>query len=364
VDVLVGLAVGGWCVACGASTSSGADSLRVVGNRLVDSAGSPVVLRGVNFSGAEYACIQGDGIWDAPTDERAVQAMLGWKVNSVRIPLNEDCWLGLHVKRGLGGAAYRAEIHRFVARLRRHRLFVILDLHWSAPGSRRATKLLRMPDVDHSPAFWRSVARSFRGQHGVLFDLFNEPFGVSWRCWREGCRLPWRAAGMQRLVDAVRATGARQPLLVGGLDWANDLSRWLRFRPRDPARQLVASFHLYNFTECITPRCWQRTIASVARRFPVVTGELGEDDCRHRFIDRYMDWADQRAISYLAWSWNVTACGAGGPSLIRSTDGTPTQFGAGYRNHLIARSYLTPRTNPSPGFISHRPSPLVVANRQ
>ena len=36
---------------------------------------------------------------------------------------------------------------------------------------------------------------------------------------------------MQQLVDAVRSTGATQPLLLGGEDYASDLSQWLAHDP-------------------------------------------------------------------------------------------------------------------------------------
>jgi hypothetical protein len=50
-----------------------------------------------------------------------------------------------------------------------------------------------------------------------------------------------------------------------------------------------------------------------------------------------MSWADSRTpkISYLGWEWNTTSC-TDGPALIKKWDGTPTNFGAGIRNHFIA----------------------------
>ena len=137
---------------------------------------------------------------------------------------------------------------------------MILDLHWNAPGRAEATGQQPMADADHAPAFWSSVARAFMADPAVLFDLYNEPNSISWPCWRDGCVLPegWRTAGMQTLVDAVRSTGAKQPIIATGLDWGNDLSSWLRFRPHDPANQLVAGLHVYNFLGCITVACWNR----------------------------------------------------------------------------------------------------------
>ncbi len=137
---------------------------------------------------------------------------------------------------------------------------------------------------------------------------------------------------MQSLVNAVRATGATQPIMVGGLAWSNDLSGWLASKPADPANMLVASFHNYNFNVC-DPSCWNATVATVANQVPVVTGELGENDCAHGYIDQYMPWADAHGISYLGWTWDTWDC-ASGPALISNYDGTPTAFGVGFRNHL------------------------------
>ena len=46
-----------------------------------------------------------------------------------------------------------------------------------------------MPDAEHAPDFWRSVATEYRDDHSVLFDLYNEPHDVSWDCWESGCEV-------------------------------------------------------------------------------------------------------------------------------------------------------------------------------
>lgn len=309
--------------------------LAVHGNHLVNGSGATVRLLGVDRSGSEYACVQGWGIFDGPTDAQSIAAMKTWHVNAVRVPLNEDCWLAINgVKRQYAGTAYRAAIRGFVARLHAAGMTAILELHWNAPGRQRATGQQPMPDKDHSVAFWRSVATTFRADRGLVFDLYNEPHDVSWKCWRDGCA-QW--AGMQQLVTTIRATGARQPLMLGGIAYSNDLSGWLRWRPRDPRNALVASFHVYNFNTCASSTCWDATVAPVAKVVPVVTGEVGEDDCAHGFVDRYLPWADAHGVSYLGWTWDTWDCKSG-PALISGYDGTPTAYGVGFRDHLAALS--------------------------
>ena len=65
------------------------------GNRLVDN-GRTVQLLGINRSGTEYMCKEGFGdVFDGPNDQASVNAMKTWRINTVRVPLNESCWLGV-----------------------------------------------------------------------------------------------------------------------------------------------------------------------------------------------------------------------------------------------------------------------------
>lgn len=320
------------CIGCG---SSPVLAVKVERNVLVNAQGQPIRLLGVDQSGTEYACIQGLGIFAGPTGKQAIAAMVSWHINVVRLPLNEDCWLGINGAPGrYSGARYRTAIRRYVISLNQAGLYVIVDLHWNAPGTAQATGQQPMADLDHAPAFWSSVAREFAGDPAVIFDLYNEPHDISWPCWRDGCVVGegWRVAGMQALVNAVRSTGARQPILVSGLDWANDLSSWLRFRPSDPANQLLSGVHVYNDLACTTVACWNGDVRPVARVVPVIAGELGDKACSAAFISSFMHWADRVGVSYLGWSWNPSGCA--GPGLIRSWDGQPTAYGGVLREHL------------------------------
>ncbi|GAC1331827.1 MAG: hypothetical protein NVSMB17_10210 [Candidatus Dormibacteria bacterium] len=329
-----------------AALAASQPAISVRGNLLVDGSGQEVRLLGINRSGTEYACIQGWGIFDGPSDDASVAAMAAWHINAVRVPLNEDCWLGINgVPAAYGGSAYRTAISDYVARLNRHNLYAILELHMNAPANQPAAGQQVMADADHSPAFWASVASAFTGNTGTLFDLYNEPHDITWDCWLNGCATPgWNTAGMQSLVTAVRGTGATQPLMLGGLQWSGDLSGWLSHQPVDPVSSLVASFHTYNFAACASSTCWDSTLLPVAGAVPVVTGEIGEDDCAHGYIDPYMAWADRHGISYLGWTWDTWDCRRG-PALITDYSGTATAFGAGYRDHLLALS-----ANPRHGY--------------
>jgi endoglucanase len=345
----------------GGRVTSAAPALHVSGNKLVNGHGRPVVLHGVDRSGGEFACVQGWGIWDGPMNQASVTAMKKWGVNAVRVPLNEACWNGeSYVKPQYRGGNYRRAVEAYVRLLNRNGIVAILDLHWTdgaynGPSagcpSAQAVCQKPMPDAAQSVRFWTSVARVFRSNDAVIFDPFNEPYperaaggsdAEGWRCWLRGGRacagISYRVAGMQTLVTAIRSAGARNVIMLGGLEYANDLAGWLRHEPRDPDHNLAAAWHSYNFNSCDTKACWASQVGPVIARVPVIAGEIGENDCSDAYIGPLMRWLDARSGSYVAWAWNADMACSAGPGLITSYGGTPTAFGAGYRSHLTRRA--------------------------
>jgi hypothetical protein len=348
-------------------------AVRVAGNRFVDARGRTIRLKGFNHSGAEFSCIEGDGFFDTPDGaaptESTVRAMRGWTgTTAVRIPLNEQCWLGLPAApKAYAGAAYREAVHAFVDRLNRNGLVAVLDLHRSAPAAAASQEQEQMPDRDHSPTFWRSVGAAFADRPAVVFDLFNEPFPYgetnstrAWDCWRAGgCTLasvnsgqPYVAAGMNELIAAVRSSGARNVVLAGGIHYAEGMTQWLAYRPVDPLRQLAASFHAYSFnTYCAGTACYDRDLGPLIAAVPLYVGEIGptltlgadgiDENCPRDavrdggFAASTLDWLDQHRVSYAAWSWNTWPdCWA----LVRDLEGDPTPgWGVQMKARLAAR---------------------------
>ncbi|MFZ0386844.1 MAG: cellulase family glycosylhydrolase [Solirubrobacteraceae bacterium] len=367
--------------------------------------GQAVQLRGVNVSSSEYACAENYGYDNGDYTDATAAAIAAWGANAVRIPLNEDCWLNTNLPADdpYGGAGYQQEIESFVSDLNAHGIYAILDLHWTAPGNQTALEQQPMPDMDHSPAFWTSVATAFKSNPAVVFDLFNEPYdpndmrsggdknasdAVTWDCWESGTKpdpigggappIPcytqaydannnpttrYQIVGMQTLLTDIRNMGATQPIMVGGLDYADDLGDttdangggqgWMQHAPDDPLNQEAASFHNYQGKGCDNQTCWDGTVKSVAVHVPVVTGEFAEDNylaagCSANpgadtFDDRYMNWADTDGVSYLAWVWLVDdppqpgddTCDRHG--LLSAYDGTPVApNGTAVHDHLIA----------------------------
>jgi hypothetical protein len=283
-------------------------------------------------------CALGHGIFDGPADAESIAAMKAWHINTVRVPLNEDCWLGINgLNPNYSGVAYRAAVKAYVARLNAARLYVIVEVHWNAPGGEQALDQQEMLDASHGYALWRSIAIAFKSSPAVLFDLYNEPHDLGgtseeqWRCWAQGCG---EFAGMNGLLATVRSTGAHNVVLAAGLGWAADDSGWLRHEPRDPLHQLAATFHVYRgHSLCTAESCWNQTLIPLAAHVPLVADEFGEMQCGDpasiAWLNSWMAYATANGFSMLAWSWNAKPgdCSVG-PVLIADYSGAPTPYGA------------------------------------
>ena len=148
------------------------------------------------------------------------------------------------------GKAYRALVEPGRRALCRAGCYVILDLHWSDAGEwGKQIGQHVMPD-QNSVEFWKSCATAYKNHPAVIFDLYNEPHDVTWDVWQNGGQVTregdatqtpaktYQAVGMQALLDTVRATGAKNVVIVGGLDWAYDMSgSWQGKQLADPDGQ-------------------------------------------------------------------------------------------------------------------------------
>jgi hypothetical protein len=344
--------------------------LHVVGNHIEDAAGSTVVLHGVNRSGTEYRCVQSSAFFDGPSSESSVAAIKSWPgVNTVRVPLNESCWLGINgAPDNVSGPYYKNAIYNYVQWLHKYDLIPILELHWVGPGTEIANRQQPMLDADHAAAFWTDVAATFLNDDGVVLEPYNEPFpdgnkdsDAAWACWRDGCSASqyaagnntpvgtYQTAGMQSIVDAIRATGSTHVILLGGVQYSNALTQWLAHAPNDPLGQLGAAWHLYQFNACVSATCWDAAPAAVAAAVPLVATEIGEDDCMGVFVSPLMQWLDAHGAGYLAWSWNAgSSCvpapmpgrGGGRPWAIVSSYATGAPNGGyaqAFYDHLAGR---------------------------
>ena len=320
-----------------------AAGLHVAGNQLLDASGTLVHLHGVNYSGTEYACIQGWGIFDGPTDDASVSALKAWHVNVVHMGLNEDCILGINgAPAAYSGANYMNAIVAYVNKLHAAGMYAEVSLMWAAPGTQKALDHPLILDADHAPAALAAIANAFKGDPNTFIGLQSEPHGITWACWKNGgssCSVGYTALGMQGALDAVRSTGAANVVTASGIDYANNLSQWLANKPSDSLNQLMAEAHVYGGNTCASTSCFDTNYAPVANSVPMLFGETGESydasSCGTTNISTFLTWADSHNVGYEPWTWDTWGnCS----SLISDFNGTPANaYGTWVKNHFLAQ---------------------------
>ena len=263
--------------------------LKVVGNRLQNAEGEEVWLQGINVPSME---------WN-PAGENVLKsaqvAIEEWGANCLRLPVQEVYWFGKN------GDAYKKRVNDVIVYAANRGVYTVLDLH-----------RYRAPRKEHID-FWKDAATIYKNHPAVLFDLMNEPHGVSWDVWRNGGfvaektkqadedaflsdeeraknKQGFKSVGMQGLLEAVRSTGARNVVAAGGLDWAYDLSGILKgyaLEDSEDGNGIMYSSHVYPWK-----RGWQKSFLDVAEHYPILVGEVGADAKKMDFMphDIQEDW--------------------------------------------------------------------------
>jgi len=325
--------------------------LHVKGNKIVNHLGQQVILRGINRSGTEYMCINGNGIFDGHSDNASVQAIKNWGINEVNIPINEDCWLGINgVPFAIGGINYQQAIINYTKLLEGSGIYPVISMFWNASGTHRATGIAPMPDADHAVDLWKSLAGVFKADTAVIFRLAEEPYPANnsdtssaWQCWKDGgasCNEGYKVVGFQDLLNTVRSAGAKNIVQLSGVQYANSMSQFLKYKPSDPEGNSMAVVDIYpDLNPCGNIDCYDREYAPIIGKIPLMAGEFGEsvngNICSIEKSNILMDWFDQHNSGYSAWTWNTWGNNCGNLSLIADYDGTPhSPNGINYKSHL------------------------------
>jgi hypothetical protein len=345
--------------------------------------GVTTVLHGTVREGTEYTCVPNNlGIFDttlnAQNDDIEVPFMRSWGVNTtptnnfnaLTLGLNEDCWLNINMGTSIyGGQVYISAIEHEVQTLERNGIHPVLSLIYSAAGATQAASQATMPDNDHTPAFWRSVAMTFKNDPKVIFRIKEEFFPASntdtvaaWTCWSKGdvqygtnntlvpisttsnCSETFTTVGAQSLVNIIRGAGAKNIIALSGIQFASSLTHFLDagiavVDPMTPPN-LMASIDVYTVSDsCTTTSCFNTKYASVAAVMPLWVGEIGEDTAGANApstMNTLMTWLDTTCggCGYSTWAWNIN--GSGNLAMISSygTGIAKSLGGTNYKTHL------------------------------
>ena len=349
---------------------------------IVDGSGNMVRLHGADRSGTEFECLSGT-FFDGPGDQTGIDAMKTWHINAVRVPLNEDCWLGINgVPTASGGANYQSAIPRWVNLLTQNGMIVVVDLHWTAPGTTLANAQAPMADADHSAhglvadrqdvrrkrsGNLRSLQRAVRHGLGLLGQ--RRHLRATERDNAHGRRHGLSATGRAERRGPERGHHGRARLFerhvsVGVVRKQHSRSRGAAERDQHRERRGILARPPFQLGAIGLPESVQRVFhvghvqhgavtatdtsatSVLAGGFPIVIRRgrdlgvqrvqrgvvHGRADHRHRGLVRQPPHLDgDGGAGYSVWSWNEDTT----PVLITDYTGTPTvDFGTTYQAHL------------------------------
>jgi endoglucanase len=327
--------------------------LRVDGNVLRDSDGNEVWLQGLSTDSLQW---NPNGERTVPTIEYAIDK---WNANCIRLAISEALWFGRHESQTDGGARYRQIIDSAINTAAGRGKYIVLDLH-----------RFRAPEQKHLD-FWKDLAPKYANHPAVIYELFNEPYGITWEIWRDGGEVTdkpkakdgvalettegmktFTAIGMQAMLDAVRETGAKNVVVIGGLDFSYDLSGVLKgydIKERG-GNGIVYSTHVYPWKSK-----WQEKFLDVAAKHPLFIGEVGTPGSwekykyipvsqQHEKVGPGATWPNdmlaliqKHKLNWTAFSFHPKC----GPEVIKNWDYEPTEAWGVYVKEALSGKQFT-----------------------
>lgn len=350
--------------------------LTTSGNRLLLN-GQPIRLKGWARPSLEWSSM-GEHF-----SENDILNMKGSGANTIRISMNAQDWL--NSKDVTVNGSYKQIIDAIVYFATKNKMMVVLDYHkFTEAGSQ---ELMAIKDIGGSSLkFWTEVATKYKTFGNVLFELYNEPVDISYNTWLNG-DASWY--GMQNLYDAVRATGAKNVVVIAGLEWsyylgfisdsANNCNGKNCFvkdptQPDGLAYNAVYNAHPYtidgrsykgangyqylDMDGNLHPADFSSNFSGIKDRYPIMWTEFGariaadySDPTFYGEADQEMlNEANELGIHVMGWAWYIKSAEPWFPVDI---DGDWTNPEAKWGGEIIFPDYFNNPPTDLSGFFNH-----------
>ena len=223
--------------------------LAVDGNLIIDETGRKVSLEGLMVTELQRLSTKKN------FSKEYFEEVFSCGGNVIRIPIHPESWLSdeYYLWRYLDPVVTWAI---------ENEKYIILDLHFigniiNGSGS-------EMQDVGENPLefskdFWHLVASYFSDVPNAIFEIYNEPASINAKDW---------TASAEELISTSRRTGAKQLILVSGIDYSYDLSCWENVTILDENIAYVAHVFPNRYG-------WEQNLKKISEERPVVVTEWG-----------------------------------------------------------------------------------------
>ncbi|KPI24066.1 cellulase family glycosylhydrolase [Streptomyces sp. NPDC054950] len=216
------------------AAEAGAGYWHTSGRQILDAAGQPVRVAGINWFGFETGNYVVHGLWSRDY-KSMIDQMRTLGYNTIRIPYSDDIFKSTTVPNSidfssgknadLQGLNSLQILDRIVSYAGQDGLKVILDRHRPDAGGQSALWYTAAVPESTWIANLKALAARYQGQDTVVgIDLHNEPHDPA--CW--GCgdtATDWRLAA-QRAGNAVLSVNPALLIFVEGVQTFNGVSGW------------------------------------------------------------------------------------------------------------------------------------------
>ncbi|MFC4561610.1 glycoside hydrolase family 5 protein [Nocardiopsis mangrovi] len=258
--------------------------LAVCGTLLCGEDGEPVQLQGMSSHGLQwYGHCLTDGSLDALAGD--------WNADVLRISMyiQEDGY-------ETDPEGFTKRVHELIGEATERGLYAIVDWHMLTPGDPNH-------NLDAARTFFAEIAREHAGNPNVLYEIANEPNGVSWSSIK---------GYAEQVIPVIRAEDPDSVVLVGTRGWSSlgvsdgSDEREIIADPVD-ADNLMYTFHFYAASH---GQSYLDTLDRAADELPIFVTEFGTQsatgDGAHDFASaqRYIDLMAERQISWVNWNFS------------------------------------------------------------
>lgn len=298
------------------SKADGSGFPTVSGTQIIDASGNPLVLRGTQVETSfMYA-----GSWKGKKNNVTSklnptvfnQMTTNWHMNTLRLSISNWIYASDPVN-------YLNLLDQVVQEANQAGLYVILNLHDDQKSGSPYGTGAAVPKPE-TVDFWKTIAAHYASNSMVMFEPFNEPAYPDANTWLNGggtvtgsTGKSTTIVGMQALVDAIRATGAPQIIVIGGVATAITGNQFIQ----DP--NIIYTRHVYQQVASGNPTIWDALWGPLKGQYPLDFGEWAllpntnlASRCKgatmanaDQLVTNFMNYMDQNAISWTAWQFDT-----------------------------------------------------------
>lgn len=254
--------------------------LRVCGTKLCNRYGKPIQLRGMSTPGLQWhgRCV---------TDASLTMLASDWKADVLRI--------AVYIQEGGYDTAprfYTDMVHRIIGQASARGMYVIVDWHVHNPGDPYRS-------LAGAKKFFTEIATRHRGRPNMIYEVANEPSGVSWARIR---------SYHEQIIPVVRAADPDAVILLGTRQWSSlgyavggSEAEVVKYPVR--AKNVMYAFHFYAASHGYS---YLNGLARAAKKLPLFVTEFGTQQFTGTGADfamgqRYLNVMAKAKISWVNW---------------------------------------------------------------